>query len=101
MEKTNTRQVNLVVTDTASLLVSKRLNVLLIIHKVSNRVNLANPHSTSRSDFSAYMTSHVQYTTYKIIACIDRATVLRAIIMHVAHEYKAGEGVLSYSRLTN
>ena len=31
------------VTDTASLLVSKGLNVLLIIHKVSNRVNLANP----------------------------------------------------------
>ena len=31
------------VTDTASLLVSKGLNVLLIIHKVSNWVNLANP----------------------------------------------------------
>ena len=28
--------------DTASLLASKGLNVLLIIHKVSNRVNLAN-----------------------------------------------------------
>ena len=35
-------------------------------------------HSDYRSDFSIYMTSHVQYTTYKIIACIDRATVLRA-----------------------
>ena len=39
------------------------------------------PPSASRSDISAYMTSHVQYTTYKIIACIERATVLRANIM--------------------
>ena len=58
-------------------------------------------HSDSRSDFSAYVTSHVQYTTYKIIACIERATVLRANIMRVTREYKAGEGVLSYSRLIN
>ena len=34
-------------------------------------------------------------TTYKIIACIERATVLRAN-MRVTREYKAGEGVLSY-----
>ena len=38
---------------------------------------------------------------YKIIVFIERATVLRANIMRVAREYKAGEGVLSYSRLTN
>ena len=42
------------------------------------------------------------YTTYKIIACIERAlTALRANIMRVTREYKAGEGVLSYSQLTN
>ena len=58
-------------------------------------------HSDSRSDSSTYMTSHVQYTTYKIIACIERATVLRDNIMRVTRKYKAGEGVLSYSRLTN
>ena len=51
------------------------------------------PHSDSRSDSSAYVTSHVEYTTYKIIACIECATVLQA--------NKASEGVLSYSRLTN
>ena len=52
------------------------------------------PHSDSRSDFSAYVTSHVQYTTYEIIACIERATMLRANIMRVTRECKAGEGVL-------
>ena len=36
---------------------------------------------------------------YKIIACTERATALRANIMRVAREHKAG--VLSYSRLTN
>ena len=56
------------------------------------------PHSDSRSDFSAYVTSHIQYTTYKIIACIERTTMLRADIMHVMCEYKAGEGVPCYSR---
>ena len=45
------------------------------------------------------LTSHVQYTTYKIIACIEHATVLQANITRVTRE--AGEGVLSYSRLTN
>ena len=54
------------------------------------------PHSDSRSDTSAYVTSHVQYTAYKSMACIERATVLRANNMRVTHEYKAGEGVLSY-----
>ena len=39
--------------------------------------------------------SHVQYT---YIACIERATVLRADITHVMREYKAGEGVPLYSR---
>ena len=39
--------------------------------------------------------------TYKIIACIERATVLWANIMHVMREYKAGEGVPCYSRLIN
>ena len=58
------------------------------------------PHSDSRSDFSAYVTSHVN-TTHKIIVCIDSATVLRANIMRIAREYKAGEGMLSYSWLTN
>ena len=38
------------------------------------------PHNDLRSDFFGYMTSHVQYTTYKIIACIERATVLWAYI---------------------
>ena len=38
---------------------------------------------------------------YKIIAGIERATVLWAIIVRVTRKYKAGEGVLSYSRLTN
>ena len=61
---------------------------------------IVTPHSDSRSDFSAYMTSHVQYTTYKIIVCIDCTTVLRAI-MRIMREYKAGEGMLSFSLLTN
>ena len=52
------------------------------------------PHSDSRSDISAYVMSHVQYT---IIACIECATMLRANIILVMYEYKAGEGVLSYS----
>ena len=56
------------------------------------------PHSNSQSDFSAYVTSHIQYT---IIACIERATVLWANIMHISHKYKAGGGMLSYSQLTN
>ena len=56
------------------------------------------PHSDSRSNFYAYVMSHLQYN---IIACIEQATVLQANIMHVTCEYKAGEGVLSYSRLTN
>ena len=38
---------------------------------------------------------------YKIIACVERATVLRANTMRVTRKYKAGEGVLSYSQLTN
>ena len=46
------------------------------------------PHSDSRSDFSPYVTSYVQYTTYKIIACIECATMLRANITHVTREYK-------------
>ena len=42
------------------------------------------PHNDSRSDFVAYVTSRVQYTTYKIIAtCIERATVLRTNITRV------------------
>ena len=40
-------------------------------------------------------------STYKIIARIERATLLWANITRVTREYKAGEGVLSYSRLTN
>ena len=51
-------------------------------------------HSDSRS---AYVTSHFQYTTYKIIACIERAAVLRADNTRVMREYKAGEGVPRYS----
>ena len=44
------------------------------------------PHSDSRS---AYVTSHVQYTTYKIIAtCIERATALRANNMRVTRGIK-------------
>ena len=49
-----------------------------------------NPHTDSRSDISAYVTSHD--TAYKIIACIERATVLRANITRVT---RAGEGLLS------
>ena len=51
------------------------------------------PHSDSRSDFSAYMTSHVQYTTYKISACIECATVLRANITCVTC---TGEGLFFF-----
>ena len=35
---------------------------------------------------------------YKIIACIEHATVLWADITRVMCKYKAGEGVLSYSQ---
>ena len=59
------------------------------------------PHSDSRSDYSAYVMAHIQYTTYKIIACNERTTALWANIMRVTREYKAGESMLSYSRLTN
>ena len=39
------------------------------------------PHSDSRSDFSAYVTSRIQYATYKIIAtCIERA-IERATVL--------------------
>ena len=54
---------------------------------------IVTPHSYSQSDVSAYVMPHIQYTMYKIIACIDHTTMLRAIIMH---EYKAGN-----SRLIN
>ena len=43
-------------------------------------VNLVNPSQRLQKRFSAYVTSHVQYTTYKIIACIERATVLGLIL---------------------
>ena len=49
---------------------------------------IVTPRCDSRSDFSAYVTSHVHYTvpTYKIIAAhIERTTMLRAD--------RAGEGV--------
>ena len=60
------------------------------------------PHSDSRSDFSAYVTSHIQHTMYEIIAmCIDCAAVLRADIRRITHGYKAGEGMPRYSRLIN
>ena len=36
--------------------------------------------------------------TYKIIACIERTTMLQADITHVMCESKAGEGVPRYSR---
>ena len=36
--------------------------------------------------------------TYKINACIERATMLQADIMRVLCESKAGEGVPRYSR---
>ena len=37
-------------------------------------------HPSQRLDFPAYVTSHIQYTTYKIVAmCIECATTLRAI----------------------
>ena len=41
------------------------------------------PHSDSQSDFSAYVTLHIQHTTYKINARIEHATVLWANIMHI------------------
>ena len=41
------------------------------------------PHSDSRSDFFPYVMSYIQYTAYKIIACIKCATVLQANIMRV------------------
>ena len=57
---------------------------------------IVTPHSDSRTDFSAYVTSDVHYTTYKIIACIESAPMLRADIIRVMREYKAGEGVPHY-----
>ena len=68
---------------------------------VYQQLSLHTTHSDSRSDISAYVTSHVLYTTYKIIASIECATVLRANITRVTREYKAGESVPSYSRLAN
>ena len=41
------------------------------------------PHRDSRS---AYVHTFNQYTTYKIIACIERATALQADIMRVLRE---------------
>ena len=38
------------------------------------------PRSDSRSDFPAYVMSHILFTTYKIIACIEHATMLQANI---------------------
>ena len=35
------------------------------------------------------------------VGSIERVTVLRANVMRVAREYKAGEGVLCYPRLIN
>ena len=37
-------------------------------------------------------------STYKIVACIERATMLQAGITRVMCESKAGEGVPRYSR---
>ena len=34
-------------------------------------------------------------------SCIEHATMLRANIMHIMQEYKAGEGVSCCSRLIN
>ena len=56
------------------------------------------PHGDSREAIFLLTRRHVQYIAYKIIACIERATVLRANIVRVTREC---EGVLSYSRLTN
>ena len=42
--------------------------------------------------FFAYVMLHVQYTTYKIIVCIEHATVLWANITHVMRGYKACKG---------
>ena len=58
------------------------------------------PHSNSRRDVSAFVMSHVQYTTYKIIPRIERAIVLGDNIMRVTSSIKTVEGVLSYSQLT-
>ena len=48
------------------------------------------PHSDSRSNYSTYVTSYVQYTTYKIIVCTEHATYFRAN-MRVTRKYEAGE----------
>ena len=45
-----------------------------------------------------HMTSHIQYTMYKIIVCIECAAILRADIKHLMREYKVSEGVSCYSR---
>ena len=71
--------------------------IIIIIIIVNVMVHLTHEW---KFDTPIALPSHVQYTTYKIIACIERATVLRANIMRVAREYKVGEGVLS-SWLTN
>ena len=46
------------------------------------------PYSDLGSDFFAYVTSHIQYTMYKIITCIERATMLRADITHYCASIK-------------
>ena len=56
-------------------------------------------HSDSQSDFTAYLTYHMfSIPTYKIIACIERTTMLQADITRVLCESKAGGGVPRYSR---
>ena len=47
---------------------------------------------------SAYVTSQFNILS---IACIERATMLWGNITRITRDYKAGEGVLRYSRLTN
>ena len=40
-------------------------------------------HCYSRSDISAYVTSHVQYTAYKIVACIEKALGVQSELIFV------------------
>ena len=42
-----------------------------------------------------------RHTSNIMIACNERAAMLRADIMHVMHEYEAGEGVPCCSGLIN
>ena len=63
------------------------MNQTLVHQQLSlHQLHPVTPNSDSRSDFSAYVTSHVQYL--RVLSALN--------IMRITREYKAGEGMLSY-----